>query len=232
MANILLLGGTSHGGWYFDDVAETLRAAGHIVFAPHLSGLDPAGGISDKAINLDTHIQDALNVIEGNGLGEVVLVAHSYAGMVITGVADRTKATVKGLIYLDAPIPNPGQSLWEIVDEDMRQMWLASSVDGLNIYPDAGFKAFRPKVMPHPLGTKMQRLHYSEDVFQVPTKVYVYSEKYFGNPDMKSPFTVVYERLKNTPGWTTHSWPEGHDLVAEVPDKVTELILETVSKIS
>jgi pimeloyl-ACP methyl ester carboxylesterase len=230
MANIILLGGTNHGGWYFDEVAANLKQARHNVFAPHLSGLDPAGGATGP-INLDTHIQDVLKVIENNGLADVVLVGHSYAGMVITGVADRTNAEVKGLVYLDAPVPKPGERLWDIVDEGMHQMWLASSVDGLNIYPHPDFKAVRPNLMPHPLGTKMQALNYSEDVFNCPTKVYVYAEEYFGIPEMKSPFTAYYERLKSTPGWKAHSWPHGHDLIAQVPDKVAALILETVDGI-
>lgn len=230
MANIILLGGTGHGGWYFEEVIPKLEQAGHVAVAPHMSGLDPEGS-STKAINLDTHIEDVLQVIESHGFDEVVLVAHSYGGMVITGVADRTKAKVTGLVYLDAPVPKPGQRLWDIIDEDMRQAWLASAVDGLNIHAGADFKAFRPRVMPHPLGTKLQALNYSESVFDVPTKVYVYAEKYFGVPEMKSPFTVIYNRLRETDGWTTYSWPNGHDLVAEVPEKVTELILETVAGI-
>ena len=230
MANIILLGGTGHGGWYFDDVQATLKAAGHNVFAPCLSGLDPDEHFGDKAINLDTHINDVLRLTTKNELNHVYLVAHSYAGMVITGVADRTEVTVSGLIYLDAPVPEPNQSLWDIVDENMQKAWVASSVDGLNIYPDEGFKAFRPKVMPHPLATKVQPLKYSAEMFaKVPAKVYVYAEDYFGIPEMRSPFTAYYERLRQTPGWIAHSWPFGHDLVAQVPDRVSALILETVS---
>lgn len=230
MSNIILLGGTHHGGWYFDEVAAQLRSAGHLVFAPNLSGLDPDGE-APANINLDTHISDVIRLIDENGLKSVVLVAHSYAGMVITGVADRTSANVQAMIYLDAPVPNPGQRLWDIVDEDLRQIWLASSPDGLYIYPNPDFKAVRPGLMPHPLGTKLQALKYSEDVFNGPVKVYVYAEQYFGVPEMKSPFKAYYERLKDQPDWTAISWPYGHDLLAEVPNEVSALILETVNRL-
>ena len=108
MANFILIAGTYHGGWYWDQVVPALIKAGHKVFAPSLSGLD-AGNPINSQINLDTHITDVLRIIEDNNLDEVVLVGWSYGGMVITGAADRTEAKVKKLIYLDAQSPKPGE---------------------------------------------------------------------------------------------------------------------------
>jgi pimeloyl-ACP methyl ester carboxylesterase len=230
MANVIFVGGTGHGGRYFDDIASSLRAQGHQVFAPHPSGLDPEVG-ARKVINLDTHIQDLLDVIDQNQLTEVVLVGHSYGGMVITGVADRTKAKVLGLIYLDAALPNPGQRLWDLIDEDMQKGFLAAATDGLNVYPDPGFVAIRPYVMPHPLATKLQPLHYSEDIFKVETKVYVYAEEYFGVPGMISPFEVIYKRLSNDSGWTTYSLPFGHDLLVAAPAEILEIVQTALAEI-
>lgn len=144
MANILFIGGTHHGGWYFDAVSAALTDLGHKVFAPSLSGLDVHNEAPNYPVNLDTHINDALTVIQQNSLSEVLLVGHSYGGMVITGVAGRTTAKVTGLIYLDAPVPEPGQSLWEIVDDQMHKIWTAAALDGLNIYPNPDFVAVRP----------------------------------------------------------------------------------------
>ena len=231
MANLIFIGGTGHGGWCFDGIASRLRELGHNVFAPHPSGLDPESS-ERKITNLDTHIQDVIDVIEKNKLEEVVLVGHSYGGMVITGAADRTDSTVLGLIYLDAALPKPGQRLWDLIDADMQKSFLASATDGLNVYPDEAFLEMRPNVRPHPLATKLQPLHYSEDIFNVDTKVYVYAEEYFGVPGMISPFEVIYNRLKADPGWTTYSLPAGHDLLNTAPEEVFEIVTTALAKIS
>jgi pimeloyl-ACP methyl ester carboxylesterase len=230
MANLIFIGGTGHGGWYFDDIAAKLRALGHTVFAPHPSGLDPASN-ERKVVNLDTHVQDVLDVIEQNQLEEVVLVGHSYGGMVITGAADRTSAKVTGLVYLDAALPQPGQRLWDLIDADMHKSFLASATDGLNVYPDEAFLAMRPNVRPHPLATKLQPMNYSLDIFDVPTKVYVYAEEYFGVPGMISPFEVIYDRLSQDAGWKTYSLPVGHDLLNTAPDEVFEIVKAALADI-
>ncbi len=230
MANLIFIGGTGHGGWYFDDIAAKLRALGHTVFAPHPSGLDPASN-ERKVVNLDTHVQDVLDVIEQNQLEEVVLVGHSYGGMVITGAADRTSAKVTGLVYLDAALPQPGQRLWDLIDADMHKSFLASATDGLNVYPDEAFLAMRPNVRPHPLATKLQPMNYSLDIFDVPTKVYVYAEEYFGVPGMISPFEVIYNRLSQDAGWKTYSLPVGHDLLNTAPDEVFEIVKAALADI-
>ncbi|MEY4423804.1 MAG: hypothetical protein RLZZ258_907 [Actinomycetota bacterium] len=230
MANLIFIGGTGHGGWYFDDIAAKLRALGHTVFAPHPSGLDPASN-ERKVVNLDTHVQDVLDVIEQNQLEEVVLVGHSYGGMVITGAADRTSAKVTGLVYLDAALPQPGQRLWDLIDADMHKSFLASATDGLNVYPDEAFLAMRPNVRPHPLATKLQPMNYSLDIFDVPTKVYVYAEEYLGVPGMISPFEVIYDRLSQDAGWKTYSLPVGHDLLNTAPDEVFEIVKAALADI-
>jgi pimeloyl-ACP methyl ester carboxylesterase len=229
MQNVLLIPGSGHGGWWFDPITEDLRALGHNVIPVTLTGLDHENP-AQVPINLDTHIQDVLKVIEDMKLDEVFLVAHSYAGMVITGVADRTKAKVTGLFYIDAMLPKPGQNLWSLIDDDMRTGFLASASDGLNLHPDEAFKAMRPRVMPHPLGTMLQPLHYSDDIFQVENKTYIYAENYFGVPGMQSPFETFYERLKGDQGWVTHSVPYGHDVVEEAPAVVLELLAAALNR--
>lgn len=231
MANLIFVGGTGHGGWCFDDISEALRLQGHDVYTPHLSGLDPDRQ-ELKVINLDTHIQDIIDVIEKHDIQQVVLIGHSYGGMVITGVADRTKAEVVGLIYFDAALPLPGQRLWDLIDEDMKNHFLSSATDGLNVYPDPDFLATRPKVRPHPLATKLQPLHYSESVFEVENKVYVYAEKYFGVPGMVSPFEAIYKRLNDSQGWTTYSLPFGHDLMAEAPSEILRIVEATLERLN
>jgi pimeloyl-ACP methyl ester carboxylesterase len=111
MANFVLVHGAWHGGWCWREVAQTLRAAGHTVFTPTHTGLADKFHLSNQSITLETHIRDVCGVIEWEELTDVVLCGHSYGGMVITGVADRMPGHIRSLVYLDAFIPNDGDSL-------------------------------------------------------------------------------------------------------------------------
>ncbi len=230
MTNIILIPGSSHGGWGYDPIADKLRNLGHKVFALTLSGLDHEK-TETKAINLDTHIQDVLDVIEAENLESVFVVGHSYGGMVVTGVADRTKAKVEGLFYIDAVLPKPGQRQWDTLDREMLDGFIASSLDGINIYPSPEFKAYRPRVMPHPLATMMQPLHYSESSLNVKDKTYIYAEKFFGIPGQISPFERIYQDLSKRDDWHTYSLPYGHDIFEEAPEVVFDLMVEALSRL-
>ena len=135
MANIILVAGTFHGGWYWEPIKSVLEVAGHRVFAPTLSGLDPELPVAGP-INLDTHINDVLLLIENNHLSQVVLVGWSYGGMVITGVADRTSAQVRKLVYLDGQLPMSGEREWDLMPD--RDDWVKLCQDGIYFYPDEG----------------------------------------------------------------------------------------------
>lgn len=227
MANIILVAGSGHGGWYFDPIAAPLQSHGHTVFQPSLSGLAPEDEVQGP-INLDTHIEDVLDLIAREDLQDVVLVAHSYGGMVITGAAARAANTVRSLIYLDAMVPLPGQRQWELMDADTQNMLLSGLDDGLYLYPSAEFLAYRPQVRPHPFATLMQPLHYEADALKGVRKVFVFAERYFGIEHMQSPFQAFYERYRNDEDWSTFRLPVGHDLMVEAPDRVLDIILGSI----
>lgn len=227
MANLVLIPGSGHGGWWFDPIVPGLESLGHRVFTISLAGLDYQNP-DDSAINVDTHIKNVLDLISSNGLEEVVLIAHSYGGMVMTGVADRTTAKVHGLVYLDAMLPASGQKLWDLISTDMQKGFLESAHDGLRMYPDPEFLKVRPRMMPQPLACMLQPVTYNEAIFEAPTKVYVWAEKFFGIPEIPSPFEPIYNRLRAQEGWQTYSVPYGHDLVEECPGVVLELLKETI----
>jgi len=112
--NFVLVHGAWHGGWCWRAVLPALRSAGHAVFAPSLTGLGERAHLANPSIDLDSHIEDVLNVIKYEDLRDIVLVGHSYGGMVATGVADRARDKVKQLIYVDAFVPGDGQSLLDL----------------------------------------------------------------------------------------------------------------------
>jgi pimeloyl-ACP methyl ester carboxylesterase len=100
-------------------VAKILRAAGHDVYTPTLTGMGEREHLLSPAVNLDLHIRDIVNVLEFENLHDVILVGHSYTGMVITGVADRALERVGQLVYLDATQPRNGQSQADVLPASM-----------------------------------------------------------------------------------------------------------------
>jgi len=114
MATYVLVHGGGHGGWCYRKVAQRLRAAGHEVVTPTLTGLGERSHLVSPAVDLDLHITDVVNVLEWDDLRDVILVGHSYGGMVITGIADRAAARIGKLVYLDAANPKNGQSLNDV----------------------------------------------------------------------------------------------------------------------
>ena len=110
MANFVLVHGAWHGGWCWQRVARALQQAGHRVHAVTLTGLGERAHLLSPAITLDTHIDDVLGLIEAEELADVVLAVHSYAGMIGTAVADRLGQRLRHLVYVDAVLPQPGES--------------------------------------------------------------------------------------------------------------------------
>lgn len=111
-ATFMLVHGGGHGGWCWKRVAEPLRAAGHTVYAPSLTGLADRSHLLNPNIDLDTQIADIVNLLKWEDLKDVILVGHSYGGLVITGIADRAHDHIGHMVYYDALHPKNGTSLW------------------------------------------------------------------------------------------------------------------------
>jgi pimeloyl-ACP methyl ester carboxylesterase len=107
----LLVHGAWHGGWCWKKLNPLLRAAGHQVFTPTLTGLGDRAHLLSADVNLTTHIKDITAVLEYEDLEQVVLVGHSYAGMVIAAVAEDAGARLAQLVYLDAFLPEDGKAV-------------------------------------------------------------------------------------------------------------------------
>jgi pimeloyl-ACP methyl ester carboxylesterase len=114
VATYVLVHGGGHGGWCYQRVARLLRDGGHEVYAPTLTGLGERAHLLDGTVDLERHIEDVAAVLEFEDLRDVILVGHSYGGMVITGAADRVPERVGRLVYLDAATPVNGQSLHDV----------------------------------------------------------------------------------------------------------------------
>jgi pimeloyl-ACP methyl ester carboxylesterase len=118
MATFVLVHGAWAGALIWRPIAQALRKAGHEVYTPTLTGIGERRHLLNREIDLGTHTQDVLHVIDYEDLADIVLVGHSYGGMVITGVADAAPDKIASLIYLDAFVPEDRQSLFGMLPPD------------------------------------------------------------------------------------------------------------------
>jgi pimeloyl-ACP methyl ester carboxylesterase len=130
---IVIVHGAWGGSWAFRKVDAFLREKGFNVYRPQLTGLGERVHLSRRDIGLNTHIDDVVNLILFEDLHDIILVGHSYGGMVVTGVADRVPDRIRRLVYLDALLPNDGESVMSIVGPQWA--WLKKMIKGDYIVP-------------------------------------------------------------------------------------------------
>ncbi len=137
----VLVHGAFDGGWCWTGVARRLRALGHTVYTPTLTGLGERSHVMAARPTIDTFIEDVAQVLHFEDLTEVLLVGHSFAGSVISGVADRMPERLQHLVYLDAAVALPGQALTDIgppgLVDGYRARARAAGGDGASIPPPA-----------------------------------------------------------------------------------------------
>jgi pimeloyl-ACP methyl ester carboxylesterase len=163
MAAFVLVPGAWLGGWCWRDVAESLRAQGHLAIATTLTGLGERAHLLRPDTGLDTHVDDVVALVRDRDLNDVVLVGHSYGGTVITAVAERLPQQIRSLVYLDGSVPQDGQSNNDVLGpmraEQIRQDALSRG-DGWRVPPgstagwglSASMRAWvEPRLTAHPL---------------------------------------------------------------------------------
>lgn len=149
----LLVHGAWGGGWAFKQLESILRASGHEVLRPTLTGLGERVHLANPDITLETHINDILKVVQFERLEKFILVGHSYGGMVVTAVADRIPQKIERLVYVDAHLPVDGESMFDLISQQRK-------ADLLNRAKTLGDGWFIPPIwpengknVPHPLAT-------------------------------------------------------------------------------
>lgn len=232
MATFVIVHGAWSGGWSWIKVRRLLEAQGHEVFTPTLTGLGERAHLAGPDVDLETHVRDVLGVLEFEGLRDVVLVGHSYGGMVVTGVADRAAERLRCVIYLDAMVPKDGQALLDLVapaDREQRLAAAAASEGGWRLPPnppaadvsEADLAWTTPRRLPQPLRTFAQPLRLEADLGNLP-RHYIYCLK-SGPGDV---FRQFYDRAGSEPGWTRHTIDTSHAPNITAPEVITPLLLQ------
>src|SRR4029453_376763 len=121
MATFLIAHGAWSGAWAWKKMRPLLQARGHVLHIPTYTGLGERSHLASREIGLQTHIADVMGTLEFEDLRDVGVVGHSYGGMVATGVADRARARLRRLVFLDAFVPRDGQSLLDLLPADVRE---------------------------------------------------------------------------------------------------------------
>lgn len=233
MATFVLVHGMWAGGWYWQKVRPLLRAAGHEVFSPTLTGSGERVHLARPEVDLDTHIHDVVNVLRYEDLRDVVLVGHSYAGMVIRGVVDQAPERLAMLVYLDAFVPEDGDRVadfWQAGrSRDFEAM--AAGFDGWRIPTldpgdeDPAIVAWEAgRTVPHPIATFRQPIRLSNpDAEQVP-RVFIHcTEKPDGDV-----FDRFAERAREDAGWQYLAIETVHDVMAVKPGELTAILVSLV----
>lgn len=217
MSTFILIPGGWQGGWVYQTVAEMLTARGHRALPITLTGL---GDTSAPTANLDTHIREVVNVVESNN-DELVIVGHSYAGMVVSGVADAVPSKIQALVYVDAYVPDSGDSMWSLTTPHFRDLIVAGAqADGLTSAPPPNSD---PRFRPHPIGSFLQAIKLSGRWREVPRKIHIGASGWEG-----SPFLDLHRRLRADPEWSTFALDCGHNIARLSPDALAEILLTRV----
>lgn len=232
-STFVLVHGAWHGGWCWPRVADRLRKAGHRVFTPTLTGVGERRHLLSAAVDLETHIQDVLGVLEAEELEHVVLCGHSYAGLVISGVAARAKQRILQLVYLDALLAEDGQSWAEAFPPDIAEARrkAATVTNGVKTIPapdpeiygfaDPGDTEWvRRRLTPHPYAPFEQKSRLDGPLGSGVPLLYI---------DCTTPpiaaLATIKDRYRRKRDWPFVELKTGHDAMMSAPEATAQILL-------
>ena len=232
MATFLVAHGAWSAGWAWKKMRPRLRERGHELWTPTYTGLGERVHLASNDVKLDTHIEDILKVLEFEDLREVVLIGHSYGGMVATGVADRAPERIAQLIYLDAFVPRHGQSLFDLsVPEDRNNAREAAQKtgDAMRIPPrpmpadtnPADLAWANPRRVMQPIAAFEQPIRLTGAVDQL-RRTYIYCTK--ARPG--DVFRQFADRAKSETGWEYREIDASHNPHITMPDVLAAMLHE------
>ncbi|MGE3246895.1 MAG: alpha/beta fold hydrolase [Beijerinckiaceae bacterium] len=228
----VLVHGAWHGGWCWKYLARELRARGHEVYTPTMTGLGERSHLMSGDIDLDTHILDIANVFRWENISDAVLVLHSYGGWPGSGAVELIGERLKGLVYLDAFVPEDGQSNLDMqtperlaIINDMLAKGEVSrpgpAAASFDIADPAQVKWVDEKMTRQPLGVTFQKIKLTGARDKVPVKAYIRGGKH-----AQAAFDGFYEKYAADPAWRTWNMPCGHHVMLDMPRELADILEE------
>jgi pimeloyl-ACP methyl ester carboxylesterase len=229
MATFVVAHGAWSAGWAWKKMRPLMRGAGHELWTPTYTGLGERVHLGHADVTLDTHIQDIVALLETEDLSDVILIGHSYGGMVATGVADRARARVAQLVYLDAFVPTDGQAVFDLVPPDIARKMQAgaeASASGYGIpsnpmpsdtSPEDQAWA-GPRRMPQPVKAFSTKLKLTEPAAP---RTYIYAKK----AGIGDSFRQFYARAQRE-GWRTYEIDSSHNPHITNPEGLLAILNE------
>lgn len=235
MSTFVLVHGAWHGGWCWDRVAPRLREAGHDVHTPTLTGLSERAHFLSPQVGLDTHVEDIVRLLDILQLRDVVLVGHSYAGQVVTGVADRRADAVARRIYLDAFVGADGEAARDLLPESVARHWAEAatslgfgwlvpvrSLSVLGVTEPSDVEWLTPRLTPHPWKTYTDPLRLTGAVDEVPAA-------FVECVSWMRVFQAHADRARAA-GWPVRELDTGHEAMVTAPKALTAALLELAAR--
>ncbi len=232
MTTFVLVHGAWHGGWCWNRISLALNATGSSVCTPTLTGLGERAHLARRETDLETHIADVLAVLEMEDLTDIVLVGHSYGGIVVTAVADRAAERIAHLIYLDAVVPRDGQSLYSCVSAQTKAFFEEQAGDGwgipvaaasaqyLGLTREEDIRWVIPRLKPHPIRTFREAVQLNSKLSSVP-RTYI---NCIGDKPLGQPRSAQAEGIADY-----HELQAGHDAMVSAPQAVVELLRDVAN---
>jgi len=227
MATFVLVHGAWHGAWCWRRVARLLLRTGHEVFAPTLTGLGERSHLRTPDTGLDTHILDVVNEMKWQDLNDVVLVGHSYAGLVISGVAKTMEKSIASFVLLDGFFPESGQALADL-SPPTRDAASAAQRNGETAIPPRSAATFKvndkdrawvdAQCTPQPIRCALQKLTLTGARERIAKKIYIRATGY-----PSQPFDRALEKAR-TKGWRSYEVACGHDVMLDAPERLAEIL--------
>jgi pimeloyl-ACP methyl ester carboxylesterase len=233
VATFVIVHGAGGGGWEWRRVSDALRRDGHDVYAPTLTGLGERAHLLSPQIDLATHVTDVESVLRFEDLAGVVLVGHSYGGMVVMGVADRAPERIARLVCIDGFVPMAGQSSKELTDADFFEEVIGEpgrrAGDGWRVPGWAGEEmgeAYLARVRDHPLRTLTDPLVLEHGPPDLPG-TYVQCTGPDKDPTFWAPSRANAEAL----GWDLRTFESPHDVAIAKPDELATLLADIAADV-
>lgn len=223
----VIVHGAWGGSWAFKKVDSLLSEKGCIVYRPSLTGQGERMHLANSTIGLNTHIKDVINLILYEDLKEIILVGHSYGGMVVTGVADSLPNRIKKLIYLDAFVPQNGETMLSI-SGSMENWFTKMNVNGFAVPNWVAAGKLPPKDVPHSFKTFTDTIILNNKLRELISTTYILTVAKGTNPG-KDDFAPQADRAKKK-GWPILQLEADHNPQWSTTEKLVEMLIKVGGK--